>query len=346
MNEGLIECVPNFSEGKNLETIEQICNSIKKIKGVTLLDVDSSEDFNRTVITFVGKPKSVLEAAINCAIKGIELIDMTKHSGEHARMGAVDVVPFIPINNSSMEECVSLAEEFAKEIGNKMQIPIYLYANAARTSERKLLPNIRKGEYEGLNQKITQKEWIPDEGPQKFIPKSGATATGARSVLIAYNINLDTNDKTEANKIAGTIRTSGVLIKDGQGNKILDEFGKPKRKNGKFTDLQAAGWMYDKKTAQVSMNLLDYKKTGMHVIMEEIKIEAAKKDLLVTAGELVGLIPLNALIDSGKYYHSNPDSASIEELVDSAVEGLMLNKLDLFNKNKRIIEWAANKEMI
>ncbi|CAI8229722.1 MAG: Glutamate formimidoyltransferase [Methanobacteriota archaeon] len=341
MNEGLVECVPNFSEGKNIETIEEICNSINHVKGVTLLDVDSSEDFNRTVITFVGSPKSVLEAAINCAKKGIELIDMTKHSGEHARMGAVDVVPFIPINNSTMNECVSLAEEFAKKIGNEMQIPVYLYAKAAKSPERILLPNIRKGEYEGLNQKIMENEWIPDEGPQKFVPKSGATATGARSVLIAYNVNLNTNDKSEANKIAGLIRTSGVLIKDDQGNKILDEFGKPKRKKGKFPELQAAGWMYDKKTAQVSMNLLDYNKTGMHTIIEEIKKEAAKQNLEVTAGELVGLIPLNALIDSGKFYHNNPDSASIEELVDSAVDGLMLNKLDLFDKNKRIIEWAA-----
>ncbi|MED5271537.1 MAG: glutamate formimidoyltransferase, partial [Candidatus Thermoplasmatota archaeon] len=226
MDEGLVECVPNFSEGKNIETIEEICNSINNVKGVTLLDVDSSEDFNRTVITFVGSPKNVLEAAINCAKKGIELIDMTKHSGEHARMGAVDVVPFIPINNSSMNECVSLAEEFAKEIGDEMQIPVYLYAKAAKSPERILLPNIRKGEYEGLNEKIMQNEWIPDEGPQKFVPKSGATATGARSVLIAYNVNLNTNDKSEANKIAGLIRTSGVLIKDDQGNKILDEFGK------------------------------------------------------------------------------------------------------------------------
>ncbi len=341
MNEGLIECVPNFSEGKNVEKIQKISDSITKIEGVTLLDIDSSEDFNRTVITFVGSPKKVLEAAISCTKKGIELIDMVNHSGEHARMGAVDVVPFIPINNSTMEECVKLAEDFAKIIGEEMKIPVYLYANAAKFPERKLLPNIRKGEYEGLKEKIMQPEWRPDEGPQKFIPESGATATGARSVLIAYNINLNTEDKTKANKIAGNIRTSGILKKDDQGNKILDDSGKPERIPGKFSNLQAAGWMYDKNTAQVSMNLLDYNITGMHTIMEEIKKEAEKQNLLVTAGELVGLVPLNALIDSGKFYHSNPNSASIEELVNSAIEGLMLNQLGEFNSNKRIIEWAA-----
>lgn len=341
MNEGLIECVPNFSEGKNLEIIQKISDSITKIKGVTLLDVDSSEDFNRTVITFVGSPKKVLEAAISCTKKGIELIDMTKHSGEHARMGAVDVVPFIPINNCTMDDCVKLAEVFAKTIAEEMKIPVFLYANAAKFPERKLLPNIRKGEYEGLKEKITQAIWKPDEGPQEFIPKSGATATGARSVLIAYNINLNTEDKAKANKIAGTIRTSGVLKKDEEGNKIFDNFGKAKRIPGKFPDLQAAGWMYDKNTAQVSMNLLNYNITGMHTIMEEIKEEAQKQNLLVTAGELVGLVPLNALIDSGKFYHSNPNGASIEELVDSAIKGLMLDQLDEFNSNKRIIEWAA-----
>jgi len=342
MSEGLVECVPNFSEGKNSEIIQKITESITDVEGITLLDVDSSEDFNRTVISFVGSPKVVLEAAISCTKKGIELIDMTKHTGEHARMGAVDVVPFIPINNSSMEDCISLANNFALHIGNELKIPVYLYANAAKHPERTLLPTIRKGEYEGLKEKIIQEEWKPDEGPQEFIPKSGAIATGARSVLIAFNINLNTDNKSEANKIAGLLRTSGVLKKDKLGNKILDDSGKPKRIPGKFSFLQAAGWMYDKTTAQVSMNLLNYSETGMHTIMEEIKKEAVKLKLSVTAGELVGLVPLNALIDSGNFYHSNPSSASIEELVDSAIKGLMLDKLSEFNTKKRIIEWAAN----
>ncbi|MBJ24181.1 MAG: glutamate formimidoyltransferase [Euryarchaeota archaeon] len=341
MDEGLIECVPNFSEGRNQDIINEIANSITSENNVSLLDVDSSKDFNRTVFTFVGNKKNVLNAAINCTKKGLELIDMRGQKGEHARMGAVDVVPFIPISNSSMEECIELSNKFAKEIGENSGIPVYLYANAARSEQRKSLPNIRKGEYEGLKNKILQNEWSPDYGPQKFIPESGAMATGARSVLIAFNINLNTHDKTLANSIAGKIRTSGVLKKDESGNKILDKNGKPERIKGMFSDLQAAGWMYDKKTAQVSMNLLDFSHTGMHEVMEEIKKQASKKGLEVTAGELVGLVPLNAIIDSGRYYHSNPNDASIDELVDAGIEGLMLNKLNKFIPEKRIIEWAA-----
>ena len=208
MSEALIECVPNFSEGKNTEVIQKITRSIKEIEGVTLLDVDSSEDFNRTVISFVGSPENVLIAAKKSAKRGLELIDMREHSGEHARMGAIDVVPFIPINNSNMEDCISLAERFGKYLGEELNIPVYLYANAAKTNERKLLPNIRKGEYEGFIDKIKLDEWKPDFGPQEFIPKSGVTASGARSVLIAFNINLDTDDKSLANIIAGRIRTS------------------------------------------------------------------------------------------------------------------------------------------
>ena len=341
MSEGLIECVPNFSEGKNSEIIEKITKSIKEIEGVTLLDVDSSEDFNRTVISFVGSPESVLIAAKKSAKKGLELIDMREHLGEHARMGAIDVVPFIPISNSNMEDCISLAERFGKYLGEELNIPVYLYANAAKTDERKLLPNIRKGEYEGFIDKIKLDKWKPDFGPQEFIPKSGVTASGARSVLIAFNINLDTDDKSLANIIAGKIRTSGILKKDKEGNKILDINGKPERIQGKFSYLQAAGWMYDQKTAQVSMNLLNFSKTGMHNVMEEIKKEAAKLNLKVTAGELVGLVPLNAILDSGKFYHSNPSSASIEDLVNAAIDGLMLSNLGEFDSNRRIIEWAA-----
>ena len=342
MDGKLVECVPNFSEGSNLEIIDEISNAITTINGVSLLDVDSSEDFNRTVISFVGSPENVLKAAIECTKKGIELIDMRKHTGEHARMGAVDVVPFIPINNTTMDECIELAEKFAKHIGDNLEIPVYLYANAAKKENRKLLPNIRKGEYEGFEEKIKQNEWEPDEGPQKFIPKSGVIASGARQVLIAYNINLNTDDKSLANIIAGKIRTSGILKKDEQGNKIIGANGKPERIPGEFKSLRAAGWMYDKSTAQVSMNLLNYSETGMHTIMEAVKKEARKLGLEVTAGELVGLVPLNAMIDSGKYYISENNTEgldSIEKLVDSAIMGLELNKIEKFEKNKRIIEW-------
>ncbi len=341
MSDALVECVPNFSEGKNSEVIKEISKIIDEIEGVTLLDVDSSEDFNRTVISFVGSPTNVLDAAKKCSKRGLDLIDMTEHKGEHARMGAVDVVPFIPISNCDMDDCISLAEKFGKYLGEELMIPVYLYANAAKVPERRLLPNIRKGEYEGFKDKIKLKEWKPDFGPQKFVPKSGVTASGARSVLIAFNINLSTDDKSLANSIAGKIRTSGIIKKDENGEKILNSEGKAERIPGKFSNLQAAGWMYDSTTAQVSMNLLNFSETGMHHVMEEIKKEAAKLNLNVTAGELVGLVPLNAILDSGKYYHSNPSGASIEDLVEAAIEGLMLNKLSEFQSNKRIIEWAA-----
>ena len=188
----LIECVPNFSEGRDTTVIEQISNSISDIDGIALLDVDSSEDFNRTVITFVGSPDSVLEAALNCTRVALSLIDMRVHSGEHARMGAIDVVPFIPISNTSIEDCVELANRYAKSVGEQLSIPVYLYAKAARTPNRVLLPHIRSGEYEGLEQKLSDLEWLPDEGPAEFVARSGAMATGARSVLIAYNVNLGT----------------------------------------------------------------------------------------------------------------------------------------------------------
>ncbi len=342
MGDKLVECVPNFSEGRDLRIIEEISNTIVASKGVSLLDVDSSEDFNRTVISFVGAPEDVLNAAIECTKKGVELIDMRKHSGEHARMGAVDVVPFIPIHNSTMEDCIDLAERFAKSVGDILKIPVYLYAEAAKKPNRVLLPTIRKGEYEGFETKIKQEEWVPDEGPQKFIPKSGAIASGARQVLIAYNINLNTDDKTLANKIAGIIRTSGILKKDEFGNKILDEGGVAQRIPGKFKSLQAAGWMYDKSTAQVSMNLLNYSETGMHTIMEAVKEEANKLGLDVIAGELVGLVPLKAMTDAGFYYNIDSKDDSIENIVNSAVIGLGLDALGKFNSKQRIIEWAAN----
>ena len=341
MGEGLIECVPNFSEGRDKIIIEKIAESINTVEGVKLLDIDSSEDFNRTVFSFVGEKESVLKAAINCTKTGLNMIDMRKQKGEHARIGAVDVVPFIPISGYSIEDCIELANRYGESVGKEMSIPVFLYAKAAKLKDRISLPNIRKGEYEGLEKKIMLKEWMPDYGPQKFIAKSGAISSGARSVLIAFNVNLSTNDKFLANSIAGKIRTSGIISRNEKGEKIYDKEGKVVRIKGKFSELQAAGWMYDKSTAQVSMNLLDYNFTGMHHVMEEIKLEAINLGLSATAGELVGLVPLNAIVSSGKFYHSNPSKASENELVDAAIEGLMLDKLNIFDPEKRIIEWAA-----
>tara|TARA_Y100000588_G_scaffold131893_1_gene144582 strand:- start:4981 stop:6021 length:1041 start_codon:yes stop_codon:yes gene_type:complete len=343
MTSPLVECVPNFSEGRDKSVIDRITASIEAIRGVTLLDVDMGADFNRTVVTMVGHPDDVLKAAIECTMVASELIDMRGHSGEHARMGAVDVVPFIPISGLSIEECVRLSERYAEVVSNKLELPVYLYAEAARSDRRIRLPDIRRGEYEGLEEKTRSEEWAPDYGPREFNPKLGATATGARQILIAYNVNLNSDDKTKANSIASLIRTSGSLLKDVDGQKIIGEDGKPMRKPGKFQSLQAAGWMYDESTAQVSMNLLDYSVTGLHHVTEAIREEAHKIGLNVVAGELVGLVPLDAMISAGRNYHNEPDSAGVSSLVNAAISGLMLDKLGKFEPESSIIEWAISE---
>ncbi len=345
MTSPLVECVPNFSEGRDKSVIDRITASIEGIQGVTLLDVDMGADFNRTVVTMVGNPDDVLKAAIECTTVACELIDMRIHSGEHARMGAVDVVPFIPISGISIEECARLSESYAEAVSNKLELPVYLYAEAARSDKRVRLPDIRRGEYEGLREKMQSEEWFPDYGPREFNPKLGATATGARQILIAYNVNLNSDDKTKANSIASLIRTSGSLLKDENGEKIIGEDGKPMRKPGKFAALQAAGWMYDESTAQVSMNLLDHRLTGLHHVTEAIREEALKIGLKAVAGELVGLVPLDAMISAGRNYHNEPESAGESSLVNAAISGLMLDMLGEFDPESSIIEWAISEAL-
>ena len=339
MTSRLVECVPNFSEGRDKTIIDRIIQPILDNEGVTLLDIDMGADFNRTVVTMVGDPESVLNTVIQCTSIALELIDMSTHSGEHARMGAVDVVPFIPISNVTMADCVDLSQRYGKTISSKHNLPIYLYAESATSPQRVRLPDIRKGEYEGFQFKLSQPEWKPDFGPSQFMPKMGVTATGGRNLLIAYNVNLNTDNKSQANQIAGKIRTSGYVIKDDEGNSIQDENGKPLRQPGIFSNLQAAGWMYDENTAQVSMNLLDFTLTGLHQVTDAIKLEAKKLGLEAVSSELVGLVPLDAILAAGQHYGNNPD-ASEKELVDYAINGLMLNKLSDFDPNKNIIEWA------
>jgi len=336
----LVECVPNFSEGRDEDKIKMITNVVKKARNVTLLDVDMGFDFNRTVVTMVGNPESVLNTVIECTKIASQIIDMSEHTGEHARMGAVDVVPFIPIRDITMDDCIELSKRYAKVISNELDIGVYLYAKSARIADRIKLPDIRRGEYEGLPDKLSKAEWKPDYGPAVFNSKLGVTATGARQFLIAFNINLNTNDKVKANSIASKIRTSGHLIKDKEGNKIIDSEGKPKRNPGLFDSLQAAGWMYNEHTAQVSMNLLDYTKTGLHAVTEAIRDEANQMGLETTAGELVGLLPLHAILDAGRLYHEGED-ADTQVLVQSAISGLKLDVLEPFDPKQRIIEWAA-----
>ena len=335
----LVECVPNFSEGRDRVIIDSILEPIITTDGVTLLDVDMGADFNRTVVTMVGEPESVLRAAIECTTIAIDLIDMRDHSGEHARMGAVDVVPFIPIRGVSMTDCVDLSHRYAKSVSKALSLPVYMYAHSSSSDQRVRLPDIRKGEYEGLESKITSEEWTPDYGPSEFMPTMGATATGARSILVAYNVNLNTDDKGKANLIASKIRSSGAIVRDEQGEILRSDDGMPIRTPGIFEQLQAAGWMYDETTAQVSMNLLNHSVTGLHDVTDAIHNEASKIGLKVVAGELVGLVPLEAMLDAGRHYHEGGNSNE-STLVRAAIDGLMLDRLNTFNAHSSIIEWA------
>jgi glutamate formiminotransferase/formiminotetrahydrofolate cyclodeaminase len=345
----IVECVPNFSEGKDKAVIDAISGAIKSVPGVKLLDVDPGSDFNRTVYTFVGEPEAVLEAAFQSARIGLNLIDMRKHKGEHARMGALDVMPFIPIKGVNQRDCVLLSKRFGERMANELGVPVFLYANSATRSDRIKLPDIRKGEYESLEEKFKKSSFKPDYGKPIFIPKSGATATGARELLIAYNINLDTNDKTIASKIAGKIRTSGVIKKDKNGEKIIGEDGKPERIPGRFKFVQAGGMMYDENIAQVSMNLLNYHEVTIHDVYEAVKEEATKYNTRVTGSEIVGLVPKDALLISGKFYANKENKKDIdkEDLVKLASEKLGLSDLYPFIPEEKVIDYMVeNKEKL
>jgi glutamate formiminotransferase/formiminotetrahydrofolate cyclodeaminase len=239
-----------------------------------------------------------------------------------------------------MAECVELAERYAEAVSDRLDLPVYLYAEAARNEQRVRLPDIRRGEYEGLESKVTSMDWAPDYGPAEFKPKMGATAAGARQILIAYNVNLDTTDKAKANSLAAKIRTSGSLLRDEDGEKVIGPDGKLLRQPGRFQSLQAAGWMYNEDTAQVSMNLLDYKVTGLHTVTDAIRDEASQMGLNAVAGELVGLVPLEAMLAAGRNYHDEPSTADEQSLVHAAISGLMLDVLGEFNPKSNIIEWA------
>ena len=343
--EKIVECVPNFSEGRDKSVINAISAAIESVKDVKLLDVDPGEDFNRTVYTFVGKPESVLEAAFQAAKVGVALIDMSKHKGEHARMGALDVCPFIPIKSVSDDDCIKLSKKFGERMAKELEIPVFLYAKSATKPERVRLPDIRKGEYEALEEKFKEPSFKPDFGKPRFVPKSGATATGCRDILLAYNINLNTNDKKIASKIAGKIRTSGTLKKDKEGNKIIGADGKPERIPGKFKGVQAGGMMYDENIAQVSMNLLNYREVNLHDVFEVVKEEAEKVDVKVTGSEIVGLVPKDSLLLAGKFYSKkeNLKISNEEELVSLAIDKLGLSELYPFKPEEKVIEYMVEE---
>lgn len=342
----IVECVPNFSEGRDKSVINAISAAIESVEKVKLLDVDPGADFNRTVYTFVGEPQPVLEAAFKAAKVGIALIDMKKHKGEHARMGALDVCPFIPIKGVTDDDCIKLSKNFGEQISKELGVPVFLYAKSATKPERVKLPDIRKGEYEALEEKFKDPRFKPDFGEPVFIPKSGATATGCRDILIAYNINLNTNDKSIASDISGTIRTSGVTKTDKDGKEVIGSDGKPVKIPGRFKGVQARGMMYNENIAQVSMNLLNYREVNLHDVFEVVKEEAEKHGVKITGSEIVGLVPKESLILAGKFY-SKKYKLKItdeEELVALAVDKLGLSDLYSFKPEKKVIEYMVEEK--
>jgi len=346
MSKQIIECVPNFSEGRNMAIIKQITDEIEKVDGVNLLDVDPGKATNRTVVTFVGQPEPVIEAAFQAIKKASELIDMSKHKGEHPRMGATDVCPLIPISNISMDEVVKYAKKLAERAGKELAIPFYLYEYAASNKERKNLATIRAGEYEGLAKKLSNPRWKPDYGPAKFNPQSGATAIGARDFLIAYNVNLNTTSVRRANSVAFDVREKGRIKREGNqlnGKILRDKKGNPLRKAGKCKSVKAIGWYIEEYgLAQISMNLTNINQTALHVAFETCDNSANKRGLRVTGSEIVGLVPKKVLIDAGKYFLKKQQRSigvSDEETIRIAVKSLGLDELGPFDPKKKIIEY-------
>ena len=338
----LIECVPNFSEGADLDIIDKITNKISSIKNIELLDVDPGKDTNRTVVTFIGPPEDVIEAAFQGIKIAATLIDMKKHSGEHPRMGATDVCPLIPVSEVSMDECIAYSKKLAKKVAKELSIPVYLYEESAANKYRKNLSDIRKGEYEGFEEKIKSQEWTPDYGDAIFNIRSGVTAIGARNFLIAYNVNLNTRDKKIATDIALDIREAGRAKRDKNGKIIRKKDGSMIKVPGTLKCTKAVGWYIDEyKKAQVSINLTNYNTTSIETAFEEIRKCANKRGVRVTGSEIVGLVPKTALLSAGLFYLAKQGkSAAIpdKEIIDIAIDSLGLNEISKFEQNKAIIE--------
>ncbi len=334
----IVECVPNFSEGKSKETFDSIEKAIQNTNGVKLLNLEPDADYNRVVVTLAGDEKGIIEGALNACKAAADKIDMRNHKGEHPRLGAIDVVPFVPVKNITMEECVKISEAFGEKVSKELNLPVYLYEASAKTPSRGSLSNIRKGEYEGLEEKLKDSEWKPDFGEAKFNPKLGALVTGARFFLIAYNVNINSTDVKFSKEIAETLRESGKAKRDIHGN-IVKENGKTVRIPGRLKSVKGMGVSLEKyNITQVSMNLTNYMDTPIHVAFEEVKKEAEKLDVKVNGSEIVGLVPLEALLMAGKFY-SNSALNDEKELVDLAIEKLGLSTLNPFEKNQKIIDY-------
>jgi glutamate formiminotransferase/formiminotetrahydrofolate cyclodeaminase len=348
----LIECVPNFSEGNDLHIIKQITDEIESVEGVRLLNVDPGKATNRTVVTMVGEPNAVIEAAYRAIKKAGDLIDMSKHKGEHPRMGATDVCPLIPIANISMEETAAYAQELAKRVGDVLNLPVYLYEAAQPNKDRSNLSIIRAGEYEGFAQKILIPEWKPDYGPAAFDAKRGATVIGARDFLVAYNINLNTTSTRRANAVAFDIREAGRTKKI-NGKVVNDENSKPIVIPGSLKCVKAIGWFIEEYgIAQISINLTNINVTPVHIAFDEACKKADQRGLRVTGSELVGLIPLKAMTDAGKYFlkkQNRSTGVSEKELIKIAIKSMGLDELTPFKPEERIIEYMLaenNKKLV
>ncbi len=345
----LIECVPNFSEGNDMNIIKQITNEIESVEGVRLIDVDPGKATNRTVVTMVGTPDEVCEAAFRAVKKAAELIDMSKHSGAHPRFGATDVCPLVPVANITMEETVEYARKLAKRIGEEAGIPVYCYENAAQTPERKNLAVCRAGEYEAVKDRISTEQWKPDFGPAEFTPavaKSGVTAVGARNFLIAYNFNLNTTSTRRANAIAFDVRERGRTVREGNpvtGNIVTDEKGNPVMIPGTLKATKAIGWFIEEfGVAQISMNMTDLTVTSIHKAFDEVCAKAQERGIRVTGSELVGVVPLKAMLDAGKHYlrlQERSTGIADREIIKIAVKSLGLDELYPFDADKKIIEY-------
>lgn len=347
----IIECVPNFSEGRDMAVIEQITNQIKTVEGVKLLDVDPGAATNRTVVTIAGEPEQVIEAAFRAVKKAMEVIDMSKHSGAHPRFGATDVCPLVPISNITMEETVAYAHKLGERIGKELGIPVYFYENAAKSPERRNLANCRSGEYEGLPEKLKNPAWKPDEGPAQFLPKTGAIAVGARDFLVAYNINLNTTSTRRANAVAFDIREKGRPMREGNpitGKIVKDEHGNPVNIPGSLKACKAIGWFIEEYgIAQVSINLTNISITPVHVAFEESSKKAAERGMRVSGSEIVGLAPLKVFTDAGKYFlkkQKRSVGVSEAELIKIAVKSMGLDDLKPFHPEEKIIEYVLQEK--
>lgn len=342
----VVECVPNFSEGRDPAVIERIAQRMNSVPGAAVLHVDPGKATNRTVVTLAGEPEAVLEAAFRGIAAAAELIDMARHHGEHPRMGATDVCPFVPISGITMEEAAALARRLGERVGKELGIPVYLYEAAQPDEARRRLPDIREGEYEGLERKLADPKWKPDYGPASFNPKSGATVIGARDFLVAYNVNLNTTSTRRANAVAFDVREAGRPLREGgslTGKVLTDANGEPLTLPGTLKAVKGIGWFIDEYgVAQVSMNLTDLSVTPIHVAFDEVDRAARERGMRVTGSEVVGLVPLKAMLDAGRHYLRRQQRSlgvSDRELIHIAVRSLGLDEFAPFVPEERIIEY-------